>query len=78
MEEFPRDLVTQSEAARLRGVSPEAIADLIRRGRLTTYLVAGRAHVRRSDVLKFKAEKGGRPRKNNSATERKPVTKKMK
>ncbi len=66
MEEFPRDLITQSEAARLRGVSPEAIADLIRRGRLAAYVVAGRAHVRRSDVIKFKAEKGGRPVRTRS------------
>ncbi|MBC8032286.1 MAG: helix-turn-helix domain-containing protein [Pyrinomonadaceae bacterium] len=63
MKEFPKDLITQSEAARLRGVSPEAIADLIRRGRLDTYEVAGRLHVRRSDIQKFKAQPGGRPPK---------------
>jgi hypothetical protein len=61
LKEFPKDLITQSEAARLRGVSPEAIADLIRRKRLASYEVAGRAHVRRSEILKFKPEKGGRP-----------------
>lgn len=63
MKEFPKDLITQSEAARLRQVSPESIADLIRRGRLEAYEVAGRPHVRRSDVVKFKPEKGGRPKK---------------
>ena len=61
MKEFPRDLITQSAAARLRGVSPEAIADLVRRNRLAGYDVAGRVHVRRSDVVKFKPQKGGRP-----------------
>lgn len=61
MKEFPKDLITQSEAARLRGVSPEAIADLIRRERLDSYEVAGRLHVRRRDVLKFEPKKGGRP-----------------
>ena len=63
MQEIPSDLITQSEAARLRGVTPEAIADLIKRKRLDAYDVAGRLHVRRSDILKFKNKKGGRPAK---------------
>jgi transposase len=68
MKEIPKDLVTQSEAARLRGITPEAIADLIRRGRLTAYDVAGRPHVRRSDVLKFRPARGGRPSKKKKMT----------
>ncbi len=57
------DLITQSEAARLRGVSPEAIADLIRRGRLTPVEIAGRNHLRRSEVLGFTEKPAGRPPK---------------
>lgn len=57
------DLITQSEAARLRNVSPEAIADLIRRGRLTAIEVGGRKFLRRSEVVDYKPLKGGRPSK---------------
>ena len=56
------DLITQAEAARLRGVTPVAIVDLIRRGRLRTVEIAGRRLVRRSEVLNFKEKSAGRPR----------------
>jgi hypothetical protein len=36
---IPNDLMRQANAARLRGVSPAGIADLISRGRLRTYNV---------------------------------------
>jgi hypothetical protein len=56
--------VSQAEAARIRGVSPQAIADLIRRCRLTTAHVAGRILVLRSEVEAFVAQpKTGRPLK---------------
>ena len=59
------DLVSQAEAARIRGVSNQAIADLIRRGRLHTVVVAGRAFVYRSQIEAFEAKpKTGRPPKN--------------
>lgn len=57
------DLITQSEAARLREVSPEAIAGLIRRGRLSVVEVGGRKFLRRSEVVNFEALPGGRPAK---------------
>jgi excisionase family DNA binding protein len=52
------DLISQVEAAELRGVSKAAIADLIRRGRLQTVTVAGRPLLRRSDVEKFEPRQG--------------------
>jgi hypothetical protein len=55
------DLITQSEAAKLRDVSPEAIADLIKRGRLAVVEVGGKKFLRRSEVLSFKPKRGGRP-----------------
>jgi excisionase family DNA binding protein len=55
------DLISQTEAARLRGVSPEAIADLIRRGRLSPVDVGGKRFLRRSEVESFEKQKGGRP-----------------
>jgi len=56
------DLISQKEAAALRGVSISAISDLVSRGRLKPVDVAGRKYLRRADVMKFKAQKGGRPK----------------
>jgi len=47
--------ITQTEAARLRKVTPAAIARLIKRGRLGSKMVAGRRLVYREDVLNFKS-----------------------
>lgn len=60
------DYISISQAARLRGVSPQAIDDLIRRGRLTAYPVAGRRLLLRSEVEAFERESGGRGRKAGS------------
>jgi hypothetical protein len=55
------DLVSISEAARLRGVTPQAIDDLLARGRLAVAAeIAGRRLLRRSDVLAFKPATPGR------------------
>jgi excisionase family DNA binding protein len=60
----PGDWISQAEAARIRGVSQQAIVNLIRRGRLTTVNMAGRTVVLRSEVENFIAQlKGGRPSK---------------
>ena len=56
--------ISQVEAARIRGVSKQAIADLIRRRRLTAFKVAGRTLVLKSEVETFVAQpKRGRPPK---------------
>ncbi len=65
------DLITQSEAARLREVSPEAIADLIKRGRLTAIELGGRKFLRRSEVINFEALPGGRPSKKKQTSKKK-------
>jgi hypothetical protein len=56
---IPNDLMRQSSAARLRGVSPAAIADLISRGRLKTYNVAGVPFVSRSEVMNLERQTPG-------------------
>jgi excisionase family DNA binding protein len=53
------DLVTPTEAARLRGVTRAAITALVKRGRLQTVEVGGRPFLRRSEVEGFEAEKPG-------------------
>jgi len=55
-----QDLVSISEAARLRGVTPQAIDDLIARGRLSVVPVAGRRLLNRAEVLAFQKMKPGR------------------
>jgi hypothetical protein len=56
---IPNDLVRQADAAKLRGVSPAAIADLINRGRLKTYNIAGVPFVSRREVLDLERQTPG-------------------
>lgn len=54
------DLITMSEAAILRGVTVGAINHLVNRGRLRGVERYGKTLVSRSEVVGFKAAKGGR------------------
>ncbi|MGA8742253.1 MAG: helix-turn-helix domain-containing protein [Terracidiphilus sp.] len=59
--------ISQADAARIRGVSKQAIADLIKRGRLSKITVAGRTLVVRAEVEAFVAQpKLGRPPKKSA------------
>jgi DNA-binding XRE family transcriptional regulator len=63
-KEDSKKYLSQSEAARLRGVSKQAIAALIQRGRVTPVEVAGRIVVLRSEIEGFVARpKFGNPPK---------------
>ena len=53
------DLISQAEAARIRGVTRAAIRDLIRRKRLRSVEVGGRELVYRSEVESFLKDKPG-------------------
>ena len=65
---YPNDLVRQADAARLRGVTPAAIADLISRGRLRVYNIAGVQLVSRREVLKLERQTPGpKPRTKKKA-----------
>jgi hypothetical protein len=57
------DLVSISEAARIRGVTHGAIQDLIERGRLEPIVVAGRRLLRRNEVTGLEKLPAGRPPK---------------
>ena len=59
----PDDMITQAEAARIRGVSHEAIRYLVRQGRLKTRRIGGRIFLSRKDVEAYKPNVGGRPSK---------------
>ena len=60
------DWISQVEAARIRGVSKQAIAKLIARKRLSAREIGGRMLVRRSEVEAFVPMPIGRPRKKAS------------
>jgi excisionase family DNA binding protein len=59
----PQDWISMASAARLRGVSRAAIADLVRRGRLISCEVGDKRLVNKSEVLAFKPKPIGRPLK---------------
>ena len=58
------DLISQAEAARMRGVTRAAIQDLVRRGRIRSVNVGGRALVYRSEIANYELGAPGRPRKD--------------
>jgi excisionase family DNA binding protein len=56
----PDEWISQSEAARLRGVSRQAICGLVERKRLTTLEIGSRLLVRRKEIEQFKPNRAGR------------------
>lgn len=66
------DLITQSEAARARGVTRSAIAYLIAQGRLNTHERFGLRLVSRREVLAYEPQKPGpKAQTNGTATSKK-------
>jgi hypothetical protein len=57
--ESVEDLITQAEAARLRGVTRSAIAYLIAQGRLRTYERFGVTFVSKREVENYEPQKPG-------------------
>ena len=55
--------VSQSEAARIRGVTPQAIENLMKKGRFRTLSIGGKVLLDRREVENYKAKQTGRPRK---------------
>lgn len=68
------ELITQKDAARIRGVSPQAINYLVKRGKLKTVIVRDRKYLLKSEVEKFKPNPPGRPKKTPA---RKPISKSL-
>jgi predicted XRE-type DNA-binding protein len=55
------DLITQAEAARLRGVTRSAINDLVKRRKLKVTKVGSVPFLSRREVLSYTPDVGGRP-----------------
>lgn len=64
-EDAMSNLISQAEAARIRGVTRAAIRDLIRRERLRSVAIGGRELVYRSEVETFEKDKPG-PKREES------------
>jgi excisionase family DNA binding protein len=60
LEHIADEWISQAEAARIRGVSRQAIGRLAKRERLETLKIGGRLLVRRKDIEQFKAQLAGR------------------
>jgi excisionase family DNA binding protein len=58
----PSHWISQAAAARLRGVSRQAINRLIQRGRLSTIEIGGHVLVNRKEVEAFQPLESGRPK----------------
>jgi len=61
----PDDLVTQTTAAKIRGVSLQAIEGLVRRGKLKLTIIDGHKFVSRKELEKYKPSIGGRPKRKS-------------
>jgi Helix-turn-helix domain len=66
-----QDLISQKEAAEMRGVTIQAIDYLIKAGRLKGVNVGGKTFVLRKEVEEFQPKRTGRPRKRT--TRKKPA-----
>lgn len=56
-----KDLISQAEAAEIRGVSRASINELVKRGRLRSVEIGGKTFLYRSEVESFEPQPGGRP-----------------
>ncbi|MFP4416384.1 MAG: hypothetical protein ACOC4C_04940 [Fibrobacterota bacterium] len=57
------NLITISQAARLRNVTRQTMSTLVKRKRFTVYEGVGRALLDRREVESYQPSRGGRPRK---------------
>jgi hypothetical protein len=58
----PDDLVTYTTAARIRGVSLQAISRLVQRGSVAMVEIDGHKFVFRREIENYKPSIGGRPK----------------
>jgi excisionase family DNA binding protein len=56
--------ISQAEAARLRGVSRQAIAKLVKKGRLKSLAIGGHSFVNRDEIISFEPLQAGRRKTN--------------
>lgn len=62
----PDEWISQKKAADMRGVTRQAIHELMKKGRFRTREVAGKTLLYRKDVKDYEGKKGGRPPSTSS------------
>ena len=67
----PKEWVSQSDAASMRGVTRQAIARLVAKGRFTTLSIGGKILLKRSEIEEFKRRPPGRTPKAKSSKRKK-------
>lgn len=55
------DWITKADAARVRGVTRQAIGKLVKKGKFRVLEIAGHTFLNREDVESYQSEPGGRP-----------------
>jgi predicted DNA-binding protein (UPF0251 family) len=60
------DWISQSEAARLRSVTRQAIAKLVKKGRLKVLVLGGHTFVSKAEITSFEMQAAGRPKKEKN------------
>ena len=70
----PTDWISQTEAARIRGTTRQAISKLVRKGRLRTVTFGGRKFVNLNDVENFEPKEAGRRKANSDDEHSSPDT----
>ena len=71
------DWVSQAEAARIRGVSRQAIARLVKKERFKTLEIGGRLLLQRSEIENYQKERPGRPVNERKGRKHKRVDRKL-
>ena len=64
MNEEDNNLITFSEAARIRGIKPQSIQSLVERNRLKVEIISGKKFLDRKEVEDFTEGRSGRPPKS--------------
>lgn len=64
------DWISQSEAGRLRGVTRQAIAKLVKKGRLKVLVLGGHTFVSKAEIARFEMQAAGRPKKGKNGKKR--------
>jgi hypothetical protein len=59
----PEELISQAQAARIRGCSHQAIVGLVKRGKLRTFKIGDKIFVLKSEVEAYNPGRAGRPKK---------------
>lgn len=61
---YSHQWITQAEAARIRGISRQAINKLVKAGKIQTLEISSVIFVSKEEIEKFKPKLAGRPKKS--------------